>query len=193
MNPLQTLENWLQQAHDAGSPLAGAMTLATVAEDGSAAARTVLHKEVDGEEIVFGTSLSSRKGRELLAEPRVALVYLLAAQGRQIRVTGTATPADEATSEALWRARGRDSRLVSSLSDQGRPLPGGLEPLRERFARADAELGDEPPRPEDWTAIRVRVETIEFWSEGERRLAEREEWRRDPQAEGGWTRRWLEP
>jgi pyridoxamine 5'-phosphate oxidase len=190
MNPLQTLENWLQEAEDADIPLPESMTLATVAPDGAPSARVVLHKGVTGGAIVFGTQLDSRKGRDLRADPRVALVYHWPQLGRQVRVAGRAEVAGEAESDALWASRGRDARLVEVVADPGRPLES-LGALRERFARADEQQPDEPPRPGGWFAVHVIPERIEFWAAGERRLAEREEWvRRDG---GGWDRRWLEP
>lgn len=175
MNPLDELRAWWMQAGD------DAMTLATVGPDGAPSARVVLLKAIDGDELVFGTSLDSRKGRELTAEPRVACV--LHWPGRQARVEGRARVAGRAETEALWAARGRDGRLVDHVSPEGRPLPHPGA-LGEAFARADAELGEEVPCPADWAAVRIRPVMVELWEAGERRQAHRRAFRRE--AHGAW-------
>ena len=184
MDPLELLLGWWREAGD------DAMTLATVGPDGAPSARTVLLKAVEGGELVFGTSLDSRKGRELLANPRVACVLHWPGQGRQVRVEGVARTTGRAETEALWAARGRDGRLVDHVSDEGAPLPSP-ETLREAFARADAELGEEVPCPPDWAAVRIRPDMVELWQAGERRQAHRRAFRRE--GDGPWREQLLWP
>jgi pyridoxine/pyridoxamine 5'-phosphate oxidase len=170
VEPLQTLARWVEEAGD------DAFVLATATADGVPSARVVLLKEIDAGELIFGTTLASRKGRELLANPRAACVFYH--PGRQARVHGPARVADRAASERLWRSRGRDGRLVDVVSREGEPLEDPLA-LRAEFAAADARYGDDVPCPEDWAVIRVRAEAVELWTAGERRLAERTLWVRD--------------
>jgi pyridoxamine 5'-phosphate oxidase len=189
MDPCKRLEEWLADAKNADLPLAESMTLATADRSGAPSARTVLLKAVEGDELVFGTTLKSLKGRQLLANPLVALVLHWPALGRQVRVAGVARPGDEQQSDALWGSRGRDARLVDVVSEEGAPLASHDE-FRAAFATADAAHGEEIPRPAGWAAVRVHAEIVEFWSAGERRMAVREEFRR---GEGGWTARLLSP
>ena len=184
MNPIDRLRAWWEEAGD------GAMTLATASPDGVPSARTVLLRAVDGEELVFGTSLASRKGRELLANPRVACVLHWAGAGRQVRVEGVARVAGRTETEALWAGRGRDGRLVDHVSDEGRPLPHPGA-LAEAFAAADAELGEEVPCPPDWAAVRIRPDMVELWEARERRQAHRRAFRRD--GGGPWRAQVLWP
>ena len=51
------------------------MTLSTVGADGRPSARVVLLKGIDGDGLVFYTNYNSRKGREILARPDVALTF----------------------------------------------------------------------------------------------------------------------
>src|SRR5688572_21200628 len=74
-NPFLQFEKWFQEAHAAKLPEPNAMTLATVGPDGRPSARTVLLKACDGRGFVFFTNYESRKGRELDACPRAALVF----------------------------------------------------------------------------------------------------------------------
>jgi pyridoxamine 5'-phosphate oxidase len=184
MDPLEALAAWWREAGD------DAMTLATASPGGAPSARTVLLKAIEGGELVFGTSLASRKGRELLANPRVACLLHWPGQGRQVRVEGEARTAARPESEALWAAHGRDGRLVDHVSDEGAPLPSS-DTLREAFARADASLGEEIPCPPDWAAVRIRPDMVELWEAGERRQAHRRAFRRD--GDGPWIEQLLWP
>ena len=74
-DPLQQFERWLQQALDGQLPEPNAMTLATVGESGRPSTRVVLIKGYDARGLVWFTNYESRKGRELEANPRAALVF----------------------------------------------------------------------------------------------------------------------
>jgi pyridoxamine 5'-phosphate oxidase len=184
MEPIELLRAWWLQGGD------DAMTLATAAPGGRPSARVVLLKQIDGGELVFGTSLASRKGRELLQNPQVACVLHWPSAGRQARVEGVARVAGRPESEALWATRGRDARIVDHVSDEGAPMDG-LAALRDAFSAAEAELDDEVPCPEDWAAVRIAPTMIELWESGERRQAERRAFLRDEA--GAWGEVWLWP
>jgi pyridoxamine 5'-phosphate oxidase len=182
VDPLETLADWVAEAGD------DAVVLATATRDGAPSARIVLLKAIEGDELVFCTTLSSRKGRELLVNPRVACVFY--APGRQVRVSGTARVASREESERVWRARGRDGRLVDLVSKEGEPLEDP-DALRAAFAAVDERHGDDIPCPEDWVAVRMAACTVELWTAGERRLAERTLWTRG--ADGEWMSTRIQP
>jgi pyridoxamine 5'-phosphate oxidase len=74
-DPLEQFRRWFGEAQVAGLELPEAMTLATAAADGSPSARTVLLKGVDERGFLFFTNYESRKGRELVENPRASLVF----------------------------------------------------------------------------------------------------------------------
>lgn len=184
-DPIPLLEEWLGDLGDA------TMVLATATPEGAPSARVVLLKAVRDGELVFGTTLASRKGRELLANPLVACVFKWSNAGRQIRVSGRARVAGAAESEALWHSRGRDSRVAETVSRAGEPLADPAE-LAAAFATVDEAFGDEIPRPADWAAVRIAPETVEFWTAHPRRLSGRELFVLRPGG-GGWDRTLLQP
>jgi pyridoxamine 5'-phosphate oxidase len=179
---LETLAEWVEEAGD------DAVVLATATPDGAPSARIVLLKGIDGSELVFCTTLDSRKGRELLANPRVACVFY--APGRQARVSGTARVASREETERVWSARGRDGKLVDLVSHEGEPLEDP-DALRAAFLAEDERRGDDIPCPEDWAALRIAAEMVELWTAGERRLAERRLWTRE--GDGGWREARVQP
>jgi hypothetical protein len=74
--PIAQFTHWFQQAHDAGLPEPNAMVLGTVDPDGLApSARTVLLKGADSRGFSFFSHHTSRKGKELSANPQASLVF----------------------------------------------------------------------------------------------------------------------
>ena len=93
-DPIRQFAAWYGQAQAEGLPLPEACALATAASDGRPSVRMVLMKDVDEGGFVFGTSYTSRKGRELAENERAALLFYWHPLGRQVRVEGRAERVD---------------------------------------------------------------------------------------------------
>src|SRR5262245_34460817 len=87
-DPFALFHKWLGEAITAELTDPNAMILATCTPDGIPSARAVLLKALDDRGFTFFTNYDSRKGREMSANPRVALVFLWHQLERQIRVEG---------------------------------------------------------------------------------------------------------
>ncbi len=175
-DPLRQFEAWFDAARERlAAP--EAMALATATPDGAPSARMVLLKGADERGFVFFTSYESRKGGELEANPRAALLLYWEPVGRQVRVEGTVerVPAEE--SDAYFAARPAGSRAGAAASRQSRPLAD-----RSELDRAVAALGDEVVRPEWWGGYRVQAERYEFWQHRENRLHDRFSYEREGSA-----------
>jgi pyridoxamine 5'-phosphate oxidase len=166
------------------------MTLATATEAGQPSARVVSLKQLDSDSLVFATALWSRKAEELRANPRVATVFYWPSLGRQARVEGRAEIAERELAEKLFADRPRGHQLQAHVSRQGEEIES-LDVLRERLEALQADLGDDPlPCPDDWGAVRVIPDRVEFWEEAEDRLHSRELYEA---TDGGWRRSLLAP
>ena len=188
---LQVFDGLLEDAREAGDPEPTAMTLATSA-NGRVSARIVLLKGVDARGFRFFTNYGSDKGRQLAAEPVVALVFhwKTLRSGVQVRIEGRASRLPEAESDAYFATRPRGSQLGAWASQQSRTLDA-----RETFERRLAEVerrfeGDAVPRPPHWGGHVVAPVRIEFWYGADFRLHERQCYEL---GHGRWTRRMLYP
>ena len=180
--PLEAVRRWLDDAVAAGLHEPNAVVVSTVGEDGRPAARTVLLKGLDSG-FVFYTNYASRKGRELEATGRAALLFPWHDLQRQVRVEGTAARVDPAESAAYFAQRPRGSQIGAWASPQSEEVASRAE-LDERYAAAEARFeGQEVPVPPHWGGYRVTPEVVELWQGRSGRMHDRLVYRR---AEGGW-------
>ena len=189
-NPIRQFAHWFADAERAELLEPNAMTLATAAGDGAPSARIVLLKATDERGFTFFTDYRSRKGRELEANPRAALVFHWGELERQVRITGTVSRVSREENEAYFLTRPRGSRLGAWTSHQSTVI-GPRADLEERLEAMTARFdGGDVPLPPYWGGFRVRPETVEFWQGRENRLHDRIRYMREG---GAWKVERLSP
>ncbi|HVV91820.1 MAG TPA: pyridoxamine 5'-phosphate oxidase [Hyphomicrobiales bacterium] len=189
-DPISLFAEWLAAATASEPDVADAMTLATVDADGWPDARIVLLKEAGEAGFVFYTNRRSRKGRELAANPRAALVFHWKSRRRQVRVRGAVEMVSEAASDAYFASRARDSQIGAWGSQQSEPLESRAT-FEAAVAAAARRFPAAVPRPPHWGGYRVVPAEIEFWQDRPFRLHDRVLFTRG--ADGGWDRQRLYP
>lgn len=170
-DPFVQFQRWFDEAVRAELPQPNAMTLATVAASGQPSARIVLLQGIDGGGFVFYTNYASRKGRELAANPRAALVFYWNELEREVRIEGSISKVTAAESDAYFDIRPLGSRHAAIASPQSDTVADRAA-LEQRFAAA-AQLGDRPPRPAHWGGYRLTPIAVEFWQGRPNRLHDR--------------------
>jgi pyridoxamine 5'-phosphate oxidase len=180
-DPLAQFHRWFEEAGAAvRAPEAAAIATATA--DGMPSVRMVLFKGFDADGIVFHTHATSRKGRELEANPRAALLFYWDPLGRQVRIEGPVERVPDADSDAYFAGRPRGAQIGAHASRQSEVIPS-REALEHRVAELEAELdAHEVARPESWVGYRLLPTTWEFWQHRDSRLHDRFRYRRDGDA-----------
>lgn len=193
MDPLQRFSELLAKVRaNPGILEPTGMTLSTVGPDGRPSARVVLLKGVDARGLVFYTNSRSRKGRELLANPNVALTFWWPQIETQVRFEGAASRVTDEESDAYFASRVRISQIGAWASQQSEDL-GSRAELESRFAEVEKQYdGKTIPRPPHWFGFRVVPTVVEFWLSRPGRLHERNVYRRKS-AGGEWSMKLLNP
>jgi pyridoxamine 5'-phosphate oxidase len=173
LGPLAVFQSWLAEAaqKEPGDPTA--MTLATVDARGQPAARMVLLKAADERGFVFYTNQESRKGADLKANPRAALLFHWKSLHRQVRIEGVTQPVSDLEADEYFASRPRGAQIGAWASQQSRAMGGRLD-LEKRVAEYTLKFGlGKIPRPPFWSGYRLVAERIEFWQDRPFRLHDR--------------------
>ncbi|KIX77825.1 pyridoxamine 5'-phosphate oxidase [Streptomyces sp. MBRL 10] len=173
-DPMEQFARWFQQAADSHLFEPNAMVVSTATPDGRPSSRTVLLKQFDGRGFVFFTNYGSRKGREIGANPHVALLFPWHPIARQVIVTGTAARIGRDETAAYFRSRPHGSQLGAWASEQSTVI-GSRAELDRRYAELEERHpeGEQVPVPPEWGGYRVVPEAVEFWQGHENRLHDR--------------------
>jgi pyridoxamine 5'-phosphate oxidase len=189
-DPMTLFGAWMKEALGKEPNDANAMALSTVDAGGLPDVRMVLLKDFDARGFVFYTNLQSAKGRQLLAQPKAAILFHWKSLRRQVRVRGEISQVTPQEADEYWATRARPAQIGGWASDQSRELPDRLA-LEKRIAEVGLKFGlGKVPRPPHWSGFRLAPQSVEFWRDRPFRLHERLVFAR---AGDGWTTRRLYP
>lgn len=179
--PFEQVSRWVgearaRQAEHGDVPEPDALSVATVDDDGPDV-RTVLMRFLDPRGPGFVTNLASTKGRQLQARPQIAASLTWPSMFRAIRFRGLAEIVDRGEVEDYFRQRPWGSRISAWASEQSRSVVGraALETAYAEYAERFPDRGrpDDVPLPEQWGAVRIRPDRVEFWAGRVNRLHDR--------------------
>lgn len=191
--PIAMFRRWFDDAVDAGLHEPNAMVVATVGPDLAPSARYVLLKGLSEDGFVFYTNTSSRKGGELAANPRCALLFPWHPLERQVRVDGVASPLPREAVEGYFAGRPRGSQLGAWASHQSQ-MVSSREELEESYDEVERRFeGRDVPPPEEWGGYIVRPLAVEFWQGRPGRMHDRLVYRRSGDLEAAWRVERLAP
>jgi len=189
-DPFIQFGKWYRERLTSGISNPNAVSLGTSTPAGRVSVRIVLLKECDDRGFVFYTNYDSRKGSQLTANDRAALMFYWPETGRQIRIEGVSIKVSEEESEAYFQTRPRESQLSAWASEQSTVIPGRTY-LERRYDSFEAIFAGKPvTKPEYWGGFRLIPTWFEFWQDGEFRLHDRLTYTKD---ENRWIIKRLAP
>jgi len=191
-DPIAQFTAWMAEAAERGVYEPNAMVLGTIDPDGQPSIRTVLLRGVDERGFEFYTDYTSRKGRALLANPAVSVVFPWYTLHRQVIIFGEAHPVEREASEDYFARRPRGAQIAAWSSDQSQPI-ASREALEEKVRDTEERFRDDEtvPRPERWGGFRIAPHRIEFWQGRTSRMHDRLVFR--AAVGGGWELERIQP
>ena len=164
---------WMQNAVEARIIELQSMTLSTVGTDGKPSARIVYLREFGNNEYTFYTNYNSRKAKEIMTNPNVALTIFWPHLERQIRIEGRIEKAPAEQSDNYFVNRPYDSQIGAWASEQSSELSSRDELLKKiRSLKTEYPEG-KVTRPPYWGGLVVKASYYEFWQGRESRLHDR--------------------
>jgi len=173
-NPIEVFAKWFDEAKNSEVKDPTAMCLATADKNGAPSSRMVLLKGFDENGFVFFTNYESKKGSDLIENPKASINFYWPPIDKQVRINGDVEKVSEQESDEYFKSRDRRSQIGAHASKQSSELKGGMKELVAEVAKKTAKFGvGEVPRPEYWGGFRIKPQTIEFWYQGEFRIHKR--------------------
>lgn len=187
MDPMKEFRKWFEEAHRYYGDECNAMTLATADDQGNPTARTVLLKGTTTDGFLFYTNYQSRKGLQLEANPKAAILFYWSVLDRQIRIEGPVRKVSGELSDIYFDSRPVGSRISAIVSPQSKRVT--LQELQEK--RVEIERSNRIQRPAHWGGFEVKGEYFEFWNGQENRFHDRFVYQKQPN--GGFERYRIAP
>ena len=191
VNPTKQFETWYEQTIESGLHEPGAMSLATIDENGQPWQRIVLLKLFDDDGFVFFTNYESRKAQQIAVNANVSLLFPWYALDRQINITGVAEKISTTESLKYFITRPRGSQIGAWASGQSQMINSRsvletmVHSMKQKFDNKDV------PLPPFWGGYRVIPKTFEFWQGRDSRLHDRFIYKRNNT--GDWVTNRLAP
>lgn len=173
-DPIQQFEIWFEQAISASVLEPNAMALATLNNEGFPVSRIVLLKDIKPSGFSFFTNYESSKGKDILANNKVSVLFFWPELQRQVRIEGVVEKLENDESDEYFASRPRGSRLGAIASPQSTVLVS-REKLEERVAQVEKEYEgiEDIPRPLSWGGYQIKPVRVEFWQGRTSRLHDR--------------------
>lgn len=185
--PMEQFRIWFEDAVQSQLSEPNAMILATATSDGQPSARAMLLKEYNEGGFIFFTNKGSRKGQEMLANPRAAILFFWGELERQVRIEGRLEEISAQENDDYFYSRPVGSQYGAMASPQSKEIES-REWIEQRVESLMAE--GSPQRPHLWGGFRLVPERMEFWQGRPSRLHDRIQYERTTQ---GWMRKRLAP
>ncbi len=190
-NPIELFKKWFSKAEENEINDPNAVAVATSSKSNQPNVRMVLLKGLSEKGFVFYTNFNSKKGTELNENQKASMCFHWKSLRRQVRVLGKVEKVSDKEANEYFSSRPYKNKIGAWASSQSKVLNN-----RETFIKKVKEFEEKypdqnnVPRPPYWSGWRLLPEEIEFWLDGEGRIHERLNYKKNKEK---WEKELLYP
>jgi len=172
-HPMDQFTHWWEEAIASNIDEVNAFVLSTIDDKNAPSSRVVLLKGYTPEGFIFFTNYDSNKGKEITANPIVAMNFFWKELERQVRITGTIKKISTEESAEYFHSRPLGSQVGAWASPQSQVI-ANREFLEKNFAENTEKYKEGTvPLPPHWGGYIVHSFKMEFWQGRSSRLHDR--------------------
>ena len=190
-NPIELFKKWFTKAKETEINDPNAVAIATANKNHQPNVRMVLLKGLSDRGFVFYTNLNSKKGTELKENQKASMCFHWKSLRRQVRVLGIVEEVSQKEADDYFNTRPYKNRIGAWASTQSKILDS-RETFLKKIKEFEIKYPNESkvPRPPHWSGWRLVPKEIEFWLDGDGRIHERLNYKKD---NGEWQKELLYP
>ena len=189
-NPIELFKKWFAKAEETEINDPNAVAVATSDNTNQPSVRMVLLKGLSDEGFVFYTNFNSKKGSDLKINKKSSMCFHWKSIRRQVRIIGTVEKVTDKEADDYYNSRPYKNKIGAWASSQSEVLDKRDDFIKKIETFKKKYPSNNVPRPQHWSGWRLMPSQIEFWLDGEGRIHERLNYKKE---KGNWKKELLYP
>ena len=189
-NPIELFKKWFAKAEKTEINDPNAVAVATSDKNNQPSVRMVLLKGLSDKGFVFYTNFNSKKGSDLKTNKKSSMCFHWKSIRRQVRISGTVEKVTDKEADDYYNSRPYKNKIGAWASSQSEILNKREDFIKKIETYEKKYPSNDVPRPTHWSGWRLLPSQIEFWLDGEGRIHERLNYKKE---KGSWKKELLYP
>ena len=189
-NPIELFKKWFAKAEETEINDPNAVAVATADNTNQPSVRMVLLKGLSDKGFVFYTNFNSKKGSDLKINKKASMCFHWKSIRRQVRIIGTVEKVTDKEADDYYNSRPYKNKIGAWASSQSEILDKRDDFIKKIETYEKKYPSNNIPRPTHWSGWRLIPSQIEFWLDGEGRIHERLNYKKE---KGNWKKELLYP
>jgi len=189
-NPIELFKKWFAKAEETEINDPNAVAVATADNTNQPSVRMVLLKGLSDKGFVFYTNFNSKKGSDLKINKKSSMCFHWKSIRRQVRIIGTVEKVTDKEADDYYNSRPYKNKIGAWASSQSEILDKRDDFIKKIETYEKKYPSNNIPRPTHWSGWRLIPSQIEFWLDGEGRIHERLNYKKE---KGNWKKELLYP
>ena len=189
-NPIELFKKWFAKAEETEINDPNAVAVATADNTNQPSVRMVLLKGLSDKGFVFYTNFNSKKGSDLKINKKASMCFHWKSIRRQVRIIGTVEKVTDKEADDYYNSRPYKNKIGAWASSQSEILNKRDDFIKKIETYEKKYPSNNIPRPTHWSGWRLIPSQIEFWLDGEGRIHERLNYKKE---KGNWKKELLYP